>query len=157
MVNKSITKQIESIKRSKLCSKKIVSLEEFRELKKSVNAKAILVVDDDEMMRNALIRIFENENYKVLTACDGLELSKILENTRLDLIILDINLPWVDGFEVCRILKAHPIMKHIPLIFLSGRKQDEDVQRGFEYGCDDYITKPFDIQEITEAVSKLLI
>ncbi len=157
MVDRTITKQIEHIKRSKLCAKKIVSLDEFRALKETVNSKTLLVVDDDEVMRKALARIFEGEKYKVITACDGLELSKILENTRLDLVILDVNLPWVNGFELCRILKAHHIMKHIPIIFISGRKSDEDIQKGFDSGCDDYVTKPFDITEIVAIVNKLLL
>lgn len=157
MVDRSITKQIENIKRAKLCKKKIVSLEEFRLLKETVNSKTILVVDDDEVMRKALARIFEGEKYKVITASDGLELSKTLENTRLDLILLDIKLPWVDGFELCRILKSHHIMKHIPIIFISGKKSEQDIQKGFDCGCDDYITKPFDIDEITSAVNKLLL
>lgn len=68
-------------------------------------------------MRNAVKRIFEKENYRVLMAKDAMELSKILEDTRLDLILLDVNLPWVDGYELCQLIKSQQflMLKHIPL------------------------------------------
>lgn len=156
MTDKTISKKIEKIKKSKLASRKIVSLEEFRVLRDFVNSKTILVVDDDEIMRNALSRICESEKYSVLTAGDGLELSKILESTRLDLILLDVKLPWVDGFEVCRIIKQHHTMKHVPVIFVSGLKSDDDIQKGFDAGCDEYVTKPFDVTEITDTIRRSL-
>lgn len=157
VADKSLRRQIESIKRQKIVSKKVVSLTDFRDLKKSIDARTILVVDDDEVMRNALKRILENEGYKVLLAVDGLELSKILEQTRLDLILLDVNLPWVDGLELCRLIKGHHSLKFVPLVLISARKSKEDVERGFEAGCDDYVTKPFDIDSMTEVIGKNLL
>ncbi len=155
--DKSLRKQIESIKRQKIVAKKVVSLTDFRELKKSIDLRTILVVDDDEVMRAALKRILENEGYKVVMAEDGLELSKVLETTRLDMILLDVNLPWVDGYELTRLIKQHHALRHVPLVLVSARKSKEDVEKGFDAGCNDYVTKPFDVDYITGAISKLLL
>ena len=151
-----IRKKIEDIKRKRLVSKKVIALNDFRELKKSMQTRTVLVVDDDETMRSALKRVLEHENYRVLLAEDGVALSKILESTRLDLILLDINLPWVDGYELCRVVKAHFNLKHVPLIFVSARKTQDDIDKGYQSGCDDYITKPFDVASITQKINTLL-
>lgn len=155
--DKTLRRQIESIKRQKIVGKKVVSLADFREMRQNIETRSILVVDDDEIMRNALKRILENEGYKVLLAVDGLELSKILETTRLDLILLDVNLPWVDGYELCRLIKDHHALKDVPLVLVSARKSKEDIQTGFDAGCNDYVTKPFDIDYMTGIINKMLL
>lgn len=155
--DKSLRRQIESIKRQKIVNKKVVSLSDFRELRQKIDTRQILVVDDDEIMRSALKRILENEGYKVVMAVDGLELSKILETTRLDMILLDVNLPWVDGYELCRLIKDHHSLKDVPLILVSARKGKEDIQQGFDAGCNDYVTKPFDIDYMTGVINKALL
>lgn len=156
MTDKTLRRQIESIKRQKIVAKKVVSLADFRNLKESIETRTILVVDDDEIMRNALKRILESSGYKVILAADGLELSKILEINRLDMVLLDVNLPWVDGYELCRLLKAHHSLAKVPLVFVSARKEEDDVQRGFDAGCNDYITKPFDVDKMTATIAKIL-
>jgi DNA-binding response OmpR family regulator len=156
-MDKSLRKQIESIKRQKIVNKKVVSLNDFRELKQKIDTRTILVVDDDEIMRSALKRILENESYKVILAEDGLELSKVLETVRLDLVLLDVNLPWVDGFELCRLVKGHHSLCDVPLILVSARKGEEDIKSGFDAGCDDYVTKPFDVEYMTNVISKMLL
>ncbi|MEY4630792.1 MAG: hypothetical protein RIQ81_912 [Pseudomonadota bacterium] len=156
MTDKTLRRQIESIKRQKIVGKKVVSLSDFRNLKKTIDTRTILVVDDDEIMRNALKRILESAGYKVLLAQDGLELSKILEVNRLDMVLMDVNLPWVDGYELCRLLKGHHSLGKVPLIFVSARKEEEDVRRGFDAGCNDYITKPFDVDKMTATIAKIL-
>jgi two-component system aerobic respiration control protein ArcA len=155
--DKQLRRQIENIKRQKIVSKKVVSLTDFRQLKKSIDSRTILVVDDDEVMRSALKRILENQSYKVLMAEDGLELSKILENSRLDMILLDVNLPWVNGFELCRLIKDHHALKHVPLVLVSARNTPEDVKKGFDSGANDYVTKPFDIDYMTDTISRILL
>jgi two-component system aerobic respiration control protein ArcA len=156
VTDKTLRRQIESIKRQKIVAKKVVSLSDFRNLKQTIETRTILVVDDDEIMRNALKRILEASGYKVLLASDGLELSKILEVNRLDMVLLDVNLPWVDGYELCKLLKSHHSLSKVPLVFVSARKEEEDIQRGFDAGCDEYITKPFDIEKMTETISRIL-
>lgn len=155
--DKSLRRQIEAIKREKIVNKKVVSLSDFRELRQKIDTRTILVVDDDEIMRSALKRILENEGYKVLMAVDGLELSKVLETTRLDLILLDVNLPWVDGYELCRLIKDHHSLKEVPLVLVSARKSKQDIQQGFDAGCNDYVTKPFDIDYMTGVINRMLL
>jgi CheY-like chemotaxis protein len=155
--DKTLRRQIESIKRQKIVSKKVVSLNEFRDLKQDVESRSILVVDDDEVMRNALKRILEAEGFTVHLAEDGLQLSKVLESARLDLILLDVNLPWVDGLELCRLIKEHATLKNVPLVLVSARKTQEDVQKGFDAGCNDYITKPFDVDHLTGVINKMFL
>ena len=145
--DRGIRKKIENIKRQKILDNKVVSLTDFRDLKKSIESRTILVVDDDDVMRSALNRILEVEGYKVIQAEDGLELSKILETARLDMILLDINLPWVTGYELCR----------LPLIFVSGCAGKNDIEQGFAAGCDEYITKPFEVDYITNMITKTLL
>lgn len=153
MADSSIRKKVEAIKRSKLIAKKVVNLADFRQLKAAIETRTILAVDDDEIMRAALKRILESEGYRVFVAEDGLELSRVLETTRLDLILLDVNLPWVSGYELCKLIKGHPHLKHVPLFLISAHKTKEDIDRGFEAGCDDYIAKPFDLDKVINAIN----
>ena len=152
----SLRRQIEAMQRKRMVKEQVVDLNDFRNLRKDLQQPTILVVDDEKIMRNAMKRILENEGYKVNLAEDAMALSKVLEHTQLDLILLDINLPWVDGLELCSILKKHPVLRQVPLILISGRRSKEDVEKGFEAGCDDYITKPFELESISQAVSKAL-
>ncbi len=150
----SLSKQVEEMKKKKLCEAKVVSLTDFRELRKPAESKTILVVDDDEIMRAALKRLLEAASYKVILASDGMELSKVLEATKLDLILLDVNLPWVDGLELCRLIKGHGSLKHVPLLFVSGNKSEKDIQEGFAAGGDEYITKPFEVDTLLASIEK---
>ena len=152
----SLRRQVEAIQRRRMVQEKVVDLNNFRNLRKESQQRTILVVDDEEMMRNAMKRILENEGYKTILAEDAMALSKILEHMHLDLILLDINLPWVNGLELCSIIKNHPSLQKVPLILISGRRGKEDIERGFAAGCDDYITKPFDLENIAQAVTKAL-
>lgn len=153
---KSISQQVESLKRQRLAENKVVNLSDFRQLKKNKESRTILVVDDDEIMRNAMKRILDDEGFQVLMAEDGIELSKILETTKLELVLLDVNLPWVDGYELCRIIKGNTSLKGVPLVLVSGRKKQEDIEAGFQAGCDDYLTKPFDVSQMLGAIRKHL-
>lgn len=152
----SLRREIEKIKRKKVVASKIVDLAEFRSLHKHAEPRTILVVDDDEIMRNAMKRILDGEGYRTVLAEDGMELSKVLESMKLDLVLLDVNLPWVDGFELCRLMKGHHALKHVPLVLVSGRKDKEDVEKGFDAGANDYITKPFDVGFMTNVINRLL-
>ncbi|MFK7873852.1 MAG: PleD family two-component system response regulator [Oligoflexales bacterium] len=157
MTDHTLRRKVEALKREKLKSRKVVSLSDFRELKSVIDTRTVLVVDDDEVMRSALKRILEAEGYKVMLAEDGLELSKVLETTRLDLVLLDVCLPWVDGYELCRLIKNHHSLKLVPLILVSGCKGKEDVDKGFAAGADDYVTKPFDIEYMLKVINKKLL
>ena len=153
----SFSKKVAELNRKKVASTKVVNLSEFREASKNMDPKTILVVDDEPVVRNAIKRIFEKEEYKVLLAQNGMEFSKIIEETIPDLIILDVNLPWVSGYELCELLKNHPKLSHLPVAFISGNTAEEDINKGLEVGAEEYITKPFDVDEIQRKVSELLL
>ena len=153
---KDLVEKIEKLTREKMAKESVVDLKEYRELKKKKSSRTLLVIEDDETMRNALKRIFESDGYQVKTAADGTQLSEVLDDHPIDLIILDIGLPWINGFELAKLLKEHKDLKFIPLIFVSGKTSDIDVKRGFEVGADDYIKKPFDIEKIKKTVNTLL-
>jgi len=161
MKKKSLSTQdlinkIEKITRERIAKEKVVNLKDFREMKVKEEQVTLLVIEDDETMRAALKRIFEAEGYRVVTAADGTQLSDILDQYALDMIILDIGLPWINGFELAELMKEHIDLKQIPLIFISGRTSDEDVKKGFEVGADDYIKKPFDVEKIKKTVNALM-
>lgn len=153
---KSLVSKIEKITREKITKSDVVSLDEYRRFTQKPESRTILIVEDDETMRNALKRIFESEGYRVLPAADGTQLSDVLDDNVVDLIILDIGLPWINGLELAKLLKEHHELKQIPLIFISGKTSEIDVRRGFEVGADDYIKKPFDVDKIKKTVQTLL-
>ncbi|MCM2281030.1 MAG: response regulator [Bdellovibrionaceae bacterium] len=154
---KDLVQKIEKITKDRIVKEGVVNLDEYRELKqKKQTPKSILVIEDDETMRKALKRILEAEGYRAITAADGTQLSTVLDDSPIDLIILDIGLPWINGLELAKLLKEHDDLKSIPLIFVSGKTGDLDVKRGFDAGADDYIKKPFDIEKIKKTVATLL-
>jgi DNA-binding response OmpR family regulator len=116
----------------------------------------ILVVEDDTDISNMLRIYFSGQNYEVDTALRG---SDALEKTRQNLphlIVLDIMLPDIDGFEVCRILRTNTRTSHVPIIFLTQKDERSDKLQGLELGADDYITKPFDIEELKLRVQRAI-
>jgi two-component system aerobic respiration control protein ArcA len=153
---KDLVDKIDRITKARIAQEKVISLDQFRQLKKVTTPPVLLVIEDDETMRKALSRIFEDDGYRVLTAADGTQLSKVLDDSPLDIILLDVGLPWVNGFELAQLMKEHQDLKSIPLIFISGRSSEADIKKGFAVGCDDYITKPFDIEKVKRAVATLM-
>jgi two-component system, OmpR family, aerobic respiration control protein ArcA len=153
---KDLVKKIEKITKERMTQESVVDLNQFRDLKKRETPRTILVIEDDETMRNAIKRIFEGEGLVVKTAADGTQLSIVLDDNPIDLIIMDVGLPWINGLELAKLLKEHDDLKQIPLVFVSGKTSDFDVKRGFEAGADDYIKKPFDIEKIKKTVHTLL-
>ena len=153
---KDLIAKIEKITKEKVLQESVVSLDDFRQLKKKQDPKTILVIDDDETMRLAFKRILEAEGFRAKLAADGTQLSVVLDDAPIDLIILDVGLPWINGLELAKLLKEHDDLKSIPLIFVSGRTSEFDVKRGFEAGADDYIKKPFEAETITKTVNALL-
>ncbi len=147
-------KKVADIKRSRLASEHVVSISEFRALKHVPEPKVILVVDDEEAMRAGLKRLLESEGYFVVTAEDGLELAKILETKKLDLILLDIQLPWVDGIEICTLLKEDSEVGKVPIVIMSARHDEDTVKRAIQAGCEEFIAKPISVEIISSVVSR---
>lgn len=153
---KDLVQKIEKLTRERMSQSDVVSMDDLRKLRDKKQQYSLLLIEDDETIRIALKRVFESEGYKVLAASDGTQLSNVLDDSAIDLIILDVGLPWINGFELAEMMKAHQDLKEIPLVFLSGRTSDLDVRRGFEVGADDYIKKPFDIEKIKRTVATLI-
>ena len=116
----------------------------------------ILIVDDEPDIVQNLKFILEKRDHKVLTAYNGLEALKKAQNERPDLILLDLMLPKMDGYKVCRLLKFDERYKHIPIIMLTARTQESDKSLGEETGADRYVTKPFDTKELLTIIKELL-
>jgi DNA-binding response OmpR family regulator len=108
----------------------------------------ILVVDDNQENLKVISSFLKEKQYRIALATDGESAIKILENNKIDLILLDIMMPGMDGFEVCQILKEKQETKDIPVIFLTARTETDDIVKGFQIGGVDYITKPFRKEEL---------
>jgi two-component system sensor histidine kinase/response regulator len=112
----------------------------------------ILIVDDNEMNRDLLVGVLDRDEYQSLTAADGKSALQIVQEQKVDLILLDINMPYMDGYEVCERLKANPQTRNIPVIFISALGETDNIVRGFDAGGGDYITKPFKYREVLARV-----
>ncbi len=109
----------------------------------------ILVVDDEELIRDVIKEYLVNEGYEVLEASDGYEATNIVKKEDVDMLILDIMMPKLDGYSTLKQLKD---IKVLPTIMLSARKEEYDKLLGFDLGVDDYITKPFSPKELVARV-----
>jgi DNA-binding response OmpR family regulator len=114
----------------------------------------ILIVEDDPAILLGLEKNLRYEGYEVLTASDGEEGLRLAVDSDADLMVLDIMLPKVSGFEICRVLRSRGIS--LPVIILSVRGQEVDKIRGLDLGADDYVTKPFSIRELLARVKAVL-
>ncbi|WZL73449.1 response regulator transcription factor [Clostridiaceae bacterium 35-E11] len=113
----------------------------------------ILIAEDEERLRKLVTTYLKRENYKVLEAKDGKEALKIWEEEKVDFVILDVMMPFVDGWSVCREIRRE---SDIPIIMLTARGQESDKLFGFDLGVDDYVTKPFSVKELVARVKALL-
>ena len=112
--------------------------------------KNILIVDDEKMILNLLAHNLEKEGYNVIEAGDGLEAIDIVQNKKVDLILLDVMLPKLDGLSVCKRIKNMDV--NIPILMVTAKDDELDKILGLELGADDYITKPFNIRELLARV-----
>jgi CheY-like chemotaxis protein len=117
----------------------------------------ILLVEDNEMNRDMLSRRLQRKGYSVLIAVDGEQGLATAYSEIPDLILMDISLPFIDGYEVTRRLKANPRTKHIPVIALTAHALLTDRDKAMKAGCNDYDTKPVDFTGLTEKIETLLI
>lgn len=114
--------------------------------------KRILVVDDDRNLRKIIQTNLELAGYDVATAASGDEALSTLDSMQPDLVVLDVMMPMMDGYEVARRIRRHPANTHVPIIMLTAKAEVEDKLAGFEAGVDDYMTKPFGPQELLARV-----
>lgn len=113
----------------------------------------ILVVDDEQLLVKGIKFNLENDGYEVLTAYDGMEAVELTKSQQLDLIILDLMMPKLDGLGACQKIRE---FSDVPIIMLTAKADDMDKLLGFEHGADDYLTKPFNILELKARVRALL-
>jgi len=118
----------------------------------AIRTPLILIVDDNPKNLQILGNFLQNEGYKVEFALDGKSALDWIGRTEFDLILLDIMMPGIDGFEVCRIVKKDPVKQKIPVIFLTAKVDTESIIKGFDLGAVDYVIKPFNQKELIARV-----
>jgi two-component system OmpR family response regulator len=116
----------------------------------------ILIVDDDREIRELLKTYLERNGYRTTTAADGRAMWAALDEHRIDLIVLDLMLPGDDGLTLCRNLRAHATLSHLPVIMLTALGEETDRIVGLEMGADDYLPKPFNPRELLARIKSVL-
>jgi CheY-like chemotaxis protein len=116
----------------------------------------VLVVDDQADVVELLESSFALRGYEVISACNGQEALAKVYQEQPDVVLLDIMMPVFDGYEICRILKNNAETKHIPIIFITAKGRQADIERGFELRADGYVVKPFEPFELTDFTEKIL-
>lgn len=116
----------------------------------------VLAVDDDPVIQRLLEVNLEMEGYEVRLAADGLEAVDAARDFLPHVILLDVMMPNMDGWEACAMIKEDPALVDTPVVFLSARAQDADIERGTELGAAAYITKPFDPIDLLELIAELI-
>ncbi len=118
--------------------------------------QVVLAADDDEDILELITFRLERSGYTVVQARDGEEAWNLAQAQPPDLAVLDVMMPKLDGFELTRRMRAKPETERVPIILLTARAQDADVQQGFDAGADDYLRKPFSPQELRARVQAIL-
>ena len=116
----------------------------------------VTIVDDDRDTRDLLAFALDAEGFEVNAAANGLRLISSLQLKRPDVILMDVNMSWIDGFELCKAVKKNEQFRDIPVIFVSGRGEPEDRRRGMEAGAADYFVKPLDLNALIKRLRGLL-
>lgn len=116
----------------------------------------ILVIDDDELVSRTLQRALKMYGYQVMVANSGTEGLQLARRHVPDLFILDVIMPGADGYQVCRQIRGDPLLSQLPILFLTAKSKDEDKIEGFRAGGDDYLAKPFNMEELQLRVKAIL-
>jgi len=121
----------------------------------TMDTKKILIADDNQNIRDALTYLLEDEGYELLLAKDGAETLRKVRDLRPDILFLDIMMPEINGYDVCRTIKADPLLKDTYVIMLTAKGQVAEQERGKEVGANEYIVKPFSPMEILAKVKSI--
>jgi len=116
----------------------------------------VLIVEDEESILLSLEFLLGKEGYTVSTARDGAAALRALEQQAPDLVLLDVMLPLVDGFELCRLIRANPTLRHTRIMLVTARGREPEINRGMALGADAYLTKPFSTRDLMARVRDLL-
>ncbi len=127
----------------------------FQHMYEIMKQKKILIVDDNENIRDALVPLLEHEGFKLSIAADGVQALQEARATHPDVLLLDIMIPEIDGYDVCRIIKNDPVLKKVHVIMLTAKGQAREQERGREVGADAYIVKPFSPLEVLTTIKKV--
>ncbi|WP_094227296.1 response regulator [Methanolobus psychrotolerans] len=141
-----------------ISNKLSVPLSQVESILKSMSdvRQKILIVDDEMDALLALKVALEAEGYNIVEAKDGYEAIDKVHSEKPDVILLDLMIPGIDGFEVCSQLKSDQLYSHIPVIMLTARGEIDDKVEGIELGADDYVTKPFNLKELKARIKMVL-
>lgn len=120
------------------------------------NRSTVLIVEDHDDTRDMLRIALETEGYSVVTAPNGVKLLPLVREKIPNLILLDIMMPWVDGFELARAIKDNDDLKQIPIFFITAKINPEDIETGFRVGAAEYIQKPVDLDDLFGKIAKHL-
>jgi len=121
-----------------------------------MDAAKILVIEDDEIVARTIKRCLRGDEYRVSIANSGVEGLKVAHRHPPHLVILDVVMPGMDGYDVCKEFRADPLLSQVPILFLTARTRDEDKITGFLAGADDYLGKPFNVDELNLRVRAIL-
>ena len=116
----------------------------------------VLIVEDEESILLSLEFLLRKEGYDVASARDGAAALRALEQQPPDLVLLDVMLPLIDGFELCASTRANPALRHTRIMLVTARGREAEIARGMALGADAYLTKPFSTRELMEKVRALL-
>jgi DNA-binding response OmpR family regulator len=118
--------------------------------------KRVLAVDDELNTLKLIRKALESHGLEVATAANGAECLLAIQERLPDLVILDVMMPVLDGLQTMRALRENPATRHLPVIMLTARREDQDITRGWMSGVDLYLTKPFEIKDLLTAVDRVL-
>ncbi|MDF0708386.1 MAG: response regulator [Bacteroidota bacterium] len=118
--------------------------------------KKILIVDDEPNIVMSLEYAFKKKDFEVFIARDGTEALEIAEKEKPDLVLLDIMMPEMDGYETLKRIRENKDLKHAKVVFLSAKSKEKDVEKGLKMGADSYMTKPFSIKKVISDIEELL-
>jgi DNA-binding response OmpR family regulator len=116
----------------------------------------VLIIEDEESIALSLEFLLRKEGYEVSCASDGVAALRMLEQCTPDMVLLDVMLPLVDGFDLCRMMRTNPALEKTRIMLLTARGRESEVARGLSLGADAYLTKPFSTRELMDTVRSLI-
>ncbi len=116
----------------------------------------ILIAEDEPDIRELVLFMLRFAGYEVIAATNGEEAVQIASREKPDLILLDVRMPRMTGYDACRLMKANPTLRDVPIVFLSAKGQDAEIQSGLDAGAEEYLLKPFSPAELTNRVRGIL-
>ena len=119
------------------------------------DTQKILVVDDDEHILRSLSQYLELEEFNVLSASNGQDALNIFEREKPDMLVLDVMMPGMDGFQVLEKIRGNPETAKVPVLMLTARDQHSDIMRGYQMGATSYLVKPFNLDELVDAIREV--